>query len=235
VVQRLLKAGVQRERIHEIRNGIDLRPFDAAKPSLPKGKREEGLLVGLVGRLSPEKGVDIFIQAAALVLKKMPGTRFVVVGDGQDRDVLEGLIGELGVGEDVKLLGRRDDMPGVYASLDVMVSSSRQEGLPMALLEGMASRVPLIATPVGEIQAMVENGVTGVLVPAENAEALADALIDLLQAPEKRRRLAMAGRDRIEQEFSARRMADDYLAVYGTAVSQDARSGDTHAALKGTR
>ena len=82
VVQRLKTAGVRQDRIFEIPNGIDLRPFDAAQPSLPKGDAGNGLLVGLIGRLSREKGVDIFLRAAALVLREVPETRFVVVGDG---------------------------------------------------------------------------------------------------------------------------------------------------------
>jgi glycosyltransferase involved in cell wall biosynthesis len=218
VVQRLLKAGVRRDKIHEIRNGIDLRPFAAAKPSLAKPSTEGGLLVGLVGRLSREKGIDIFLRAAALVLREVPETWFVVVGDGPDRTSLENLIKELGIEENVRLTGRREDMPGVYASLDVMVSASRQEGLPMALLEGMGSRVPLIATPVGEVPMIVEKDISGVLVPVENEEALADALVALLRDPDMRRRLRMAGRERIEREFSATRMTADYLAVYEAAL-----------------
>jgi glycosyltransferase involved in cell wall biosynthesis len=217
VVKRLLKAGVQNDRIHEIRNGIDLRPFDGAKPSLPKPEIKDGLVVGLVGRLSREKGVDLFLRAAALVIRELPSTQFVVVGDGPDRMMLENLIRDLGVGESVKLLGRREDMPGIYASLDVMVSASRQEGLPMALLEGMASRAPLIATSVGEIPTIVENGVSGVIVPAESVEDLAHAIVELLRDPAERRRLGNAARERIEQEFSAMRMTSDYLAIYEAA------------------
>ncbi len=226
VVRRLQKAGVRRDRIYEIRNGIDLRPFDFAQPSLEKEGVGGGLLVGLIGRLSREKGVDIFIRASALVLREMPETRFVVVGDGPDLMALGELAAELGVSECVKLIGRRDYMPGVYASLDIMVSASRQEGLPMALLEGMASRVPLIATPVGEVPTVVENGVTGVLVPAEDEVALAVALIALLRDPGQRQRLAMAGRERIEREFSATRMTAHYLAVY-EAVTRTSGTGST--------
>ena len=218
VVQRLKTAGVRQDRIFEIPNGIDLRPFDAAQPSLPKRVAGNGLLVGLIGRLSREKGVDVFIQAAASVLREVPETRFVVVGDGPDRAALEGLTTELGINKSVEFLGRRDDMPGVYASLDVMVSASRQEGLPMALLEGMASSVPLIATPVGEVPALVENDVTGVLVPVEDENTLATELIALLRDSNRRERLAAAGLERIERDFSAARMTVDYLAVYEKTI-----------------
>ena len=170
----LLRAGVRADKISMIRNGIDLRIFDRASGVL---KNELGWkdypLIGLVGRLSMEKGVDIFLIAAALVLKQLPNAKFVVVGDGPDRAKLDALIDELGIRHSVRMLGRRDDMPAVYASLDLMVSSSRSEGLPIAILEGMASRLPLVATPVGAVPTVVLDGRTGVLVLPESPELLA--------------------------------------------------------------
>ncbi len=169
VKQRLLRAGVHEERIHLVRNGIDLRSFDNAQPSLRRGTHaNRPPIVGLVGRLSIEKGVDIFLHAAARVLAELPSTKFVVVGEGPDRDKLESLIDDLKIRESVSMLGRRDDMPSVYASLDIMVSASRQEGLPIAILEGMASRLPLVATAVGEVPTVVLDGRTGVLLPPED-------------------------------------------------------------------
>jgi glycosyltransferase involved in cell wall biosynthesis len=102
--------------------------------------------------------------------------------------------------------------------LDVLVSSSRQEGLPIAILEGMASRLPLIATPVGAIPTVIQDGRTGVLVPSENAELLARAIVDLLQDHEKRQRFGSAAKRLVEEEFSAARMTADYLRVYEDAV-----------------
>jgi len=215
VRQQLLRAGVSEDKIHLIRNGIDLRPFDSASPSL---RNDNSPLVGLVGRLSIEKGVDIFLQAAARVLVELPSTRFVVVGEGPDRDKLESLIDELKVRQSVSMLGHRDDMPSVYASLDIMVSSSRQEGLPMAILEGMASRRPLIATRVGDVPAVVLDGRTGVLLPAGDAGLLASGILTLLRDPARRERLGTAARKLIEDEFSATRMTADYLQIYEEAI-----------------
>jgi glycosyltransferase involved in cell wall biosynthesis len=219
VKQRLLKAGVREDKIHLVRNGIDLRPFDNATPSLPNAVSEDHPpIVGLIGRLSIEKGVDIFLHAAAQVLVELPSTKFVVVGEGPDRDKLESLIDELNLRESVSMLGRRDDMPSVYASLDIMVSASRQEGLPMAILEGMASSLPLIATAVGDVPTMVHDGETGVMVPPENAALLASAIVTLLRSPAQRESLGAAARKLIEDEFSADRMTADYLRVYKEAV-----------------
>lgn len=219
VKQRLLNAGVREDKIHLIRNGIDLRPFDNVSPSLPNAVPEDHPpIVGLIGRLSIEKGVDIFLQAAAHVLAELPSTKFVVVGEGPDRDKLESLIDSLKLRQSVAMLGRRDDMPSVYASLDIMVSASRQEGMPMAILEGMASRLPIIATPVGDVPVMVRDSQTGVIVPAEDAALLASAIIDLLRDPAGRERLGTAARKLIEDEFSADRMTADYLRVYREAI-----------------
>jgi glycosyltransferase involved in cell wall biosynthesis len=222
--QYLLSAGVRAGKIPLIRNGIDLRPFDRASAVVKEELNwHSNDVVGLVGRLSVEKGVDIFLHAAARVLTHLPDVKFVVAGDGPDRAELDALIGKLGIGGSVRMLGRRDDMPSLYASLDVMVSASRREGLPIAILEGMASRLPLVATPVGEIPTVVQNGRTGVLVPAEDPELLAAAIIELLRDPAKRERFGSAARQLVEDEYSAGRMTADYLRVYEDAIAEVAK------------
>lgn len=220
VRDRLLKAGVPQEKVRQIRNGINLRPYADALPSL---RTEFGAapIVGVIARLSQEKGVDVFLRAVPLVLDEVPEARFVVVGGGPDSEKLTALIAELGIGANVSMLGRRDDIPSVYASLDVMVSPSRLEGLPMAILEGMASACALVATAVGAVPTVVEDNRTGVLVPAENERTLAEAMVGLLCDPARRQRLGAAARRLMEEEFSAERMAEDYLRVYREAI--DAR------------
>jgi glycosyltransferase involved in cell wall biosynthesis len=220
VRQRLLGSGVKKDRIAMIGNGIDLRPFDRA-PAVVKDELNwhEYPVVGLVGRLSVEKGVDIFLNAAVLVLARCPDAKFVVVGDGPDSAALEALIDKLGIRGSVRMLGRRDDMPSVYASLDVMVSSSRLEGLPIAILEGMASRLPMVATAVGEVPAVVRNGRTGVVVPVEDPELLAEAIVELLRDPAKRERYGAEARKLVRDEYSAERMTADYLRVYEEAIA----------------
>lgn len=217
---RLLKAGVREERIRVVRNGIDLRPFDNVVPSLRDVSAPDGtLIVGLIGRLSVEKGIDIFLRAASRVVVEFPSAKFVVVGEGLDQDKLELLIDELKIRETVSMLGRREDMPSIYASLDVMVSSSRQEGLPMAILEGMGSGLPLVATAVGEVPTVITDDRTGVLVPSEDVDSLAAGILDLLQDSAKRLRLGDAAKQLIKEEYSAERMADDYLRVYTEAIA----------------
>jgi glycosyltransferase involved in cell wall biosynthesis len=231
VRQRLLKSGVRAEKIRIIRNGIDLRPFDRASAVV---KDELGWsacpLVGLVGRLSVEKGVDIFLHAAARVFAHCPDANFVVAGDGPDRAELDTLIDKLDIRDNVRMLGRCDDMAALYASLDIMVSASRQEGLPIAILEGMASRLPLVATAVGEVPTVIQDGRTGVLVPAEDPELLAAAIIELLRDPTKRELLGSAARQLVEDEFSAERMTADYLRVYEEAIAAAAKDRERRVA-----
>ncbi len=224
VQQRLLQAGVPAHRIHLIRNGIDLQPFDITRPSPGEHRGpDRPLLVGLVGRLATEKGIELFLQAARDVLVDQPSTKFVVVGDGPDRAKLEALIDHLGIRESVSMPGRSEDMPSVYASLDVMVSSSRKEGLPIAILEGMASRLPVVATAVGAVPSVVQDGRTGVLVPTGNVGALKSAILGLLRDSVQRERYGNAGRQSIAESFSAERMSADYLALYEEVLSAKVR------------
>ncbi len=220
VVARLLGAGVRKDRVHLIRNGIDLRPFEAAHSDATGSASGASLAVGLVGRLAPEKGVDLFLRAAARVLVELPQTRFFVVGDGPDRASLAALIEELKIGGEVSLLGHKEDMPAFYASLDLLVSSSRQEGLPIALLEGMASSLPVIATAVGAVPTVIDQDRTGVLVDAEDVDALAAAMLSLLKDAPRRARLGSAAHALIKQEYSATRMTADYLELYRRVLQQ---------------
>lgn len=208
---KLLSAGVLDRRIRIIRNGIDLRRFDRAED----GNRR----VGLVGRLAPEKGVDLFLRAAAMVLAEMPETQFVIAGDGPERAALESLIAQLGIGKRVTLAGQMDDMRGFYASLHVLVSASRQEGLPIALLEGMASRLPVVATAVGEVPKLVIHERTGLLVPPNDAESLGQAMLRLLRDDALRSTLAEAALRQVAEGFSSHNMTEEYLQLYQDVIA----------------
>ena len=229
VRQRLLGSGVNSHKIRMIRNGIDLQPFDGAFAVVKEELGWNGcLLVGLIGRLSPEKGVDIFMHAAARVLVECPDAKFIVAGDGPDRSGLDALIDKLRISESVRLLGRRNDMPALYASLDVMVSASRREGLPIAILEGMASRLPVVATAVGEVPSVIQPGRTGALVPPENPESLAAAIKTLLQDSVRREKLGDAAKLLIQKEYSAARMTAEYLRVYEEAITLASKGNHRH-------
>ncbi len=221
VTQKLQSAGVDKSRVRLIRNGVDLRPFgNAHRPRQIQNGVDRSLCIGLVGRLSQEKGVDLFLRAAADVLVDLPLTKFSIVGDGPDKPELEALIDQLNIRASASLLGRTEDMASFYASLDILVSSSRQEGLPIALLEGMASGLPLIATAVGAVPSIVQNDRTGILTPAENVAALAEAMSHLLRESALRERYGAAARTLIAEQYSAKRMSAEYLILYEMVIAE---------------
>ncbi len=215
VRQRLMKSGVSSSRISYIRNGIDTSLFEGVAPVLRQEfdwKKE--MIVGQVGRLSKEKGPDIFLLAAAIVLKEVPGARFILAGDGPDRENLERMAAVHGMQDSFKLLGRRSDVSKIYASLDILACASRSEGLPMSILEGMASGCALVVTDVGDVSQLVQDGSTGRLISAEDIQGLSAAILQLLADGALRQRLAAQGKEKVRQEFSADRMASRYIEFY---------------------
>lgn len=212
----LLQIGLPAEKLYLIPNGIDAAPFRQAAahpvPHLHAAGR-----IGIIGRLSPEKGVDLFVQAAAVVHRQHPETQFLIAGDGPERSTLESLAAQLGLSQHVHFLGRSETMPEFLASLDLVVSASRMEGLPMTLLEAMASGRPIVATTVGEIPTVLDGGKAGLLVPPENSHALAEAILTLLDDPNLRRTYADRAAHRVATSFSADQMTTRYLVMYAAA------------------
>jgi len=219
VEERLLSSGISKDKVQIIRNGVDVAAFKCrTEDTAATGTT---LAVGLAGRLSREKGVDVFLKAAAIVQRDFPSVRFVIAGEGPERESLEALIDELGLPACVSMPGRCDDMPTFYASLDVLVSASRTEGLPMGLLEGMASCLPIVATNVGDVSTIVRSGETGFLVPPEDSGPLGQAILKLLLDAPLREHFGSTAQKFVAREFSAERMATRYLSVYEAALSKD--------------
>lgn len=213
----LLQIGFPADRLHLVLNGIDITPFQqAAALAPPPGPAPR---IGLIGRLSHEKGIDLFLEAAALVHPQFPEARFLIAGAGPRRADLEDLTAQLGLTHCVQFLGRSDTMPELLASLDLVVSASRQEGLPMTLLQAMASGRPIIATTVGEVPTVLDGGKAGMLVPPENIPALANAILTLLRDPDLRRTYATEAAQRVAALFSADRMTAHYLTMYTAAIT----------------
>lgn len=215
----LVVAGVAPAHVHLVKNGLDTVPFTQRQEAgiLPRTQ----MRVGLAGRLAPEKGVDVFLKAALKLTRRFPGLEFAVAGDGPDRAKLANCAEAQQLGRGLHFLGRPASMPAFYASLDLLVSASRQEGLPMVLLEGMASGLPVVATRVGEVADVVKQGTTGLLVPPEDPDALAEAIAIVLTDIDLRQRFSAAGRARVLAEFSLERMAGEYDEIYRRALRRN--------------
>ncbi|MFN2468621.1 MAG: glycosyltransferase [Gaiellaceae bacterium] len=205
------RRGDGRPRSFVVPLGIDLERFGAAEPTLEKA----GPLVGNVARLAEQKGQRYLLEAAARVVGRRPDVRFVLVGEGELRPALETQARSLGLGDRVLFAGARDDVPDLLASFDVFAFPSLFEGLCVAVIEAQAAGVPVVATPVGGIRETVVDGETGILVPPRDAEALAAAILRLLERPEEGRRLAAEARRRVRERFSEERMVEETLALYG--------------------
>jgi glycosyltransferase involved in cell wall biosynthesis len=196
-----------------IRSGVDLRKVQSADPAATAEVRRryapgDTRLVTLVGRLTSPKTPEVFVDAAAMVLKDHPATTFLVVGDGEKREDLEAQIRRLGVEGKVVLAGLRSDVPEILAASDITVHSSTHEGLPKTVLEGMAAGTPVVATAVGGVPAVVEHGVSGLLVDPLDPAQLAHAISILLHDEPLRRRLAAAASSALEELTIDRTVAD---------------------------
>jgi len=211
-------------RVSVIRNGIDLERIDEAGAM---AEHAESLLSGLgapvpaapplvvlsVGRLVRSKDYPTLLAAFRQVAARVSDVELWIVGDGPQRRYLAGLADRPSAGRRVRLLGARSDVPRLLRHAALVVSSSRAEGAPNALLEAMAARVPVVATAVGGVPEIVRDGVDGRLVPAGDVTALASAMIDLLEDGDTARRLGASARSRVEQDFTAERMADATCAL----------------------
>lgn len=217
------KKGVASERIRVIPNGVDLDNYgnmatrESALSEL--GASKENLVVGFVGRLHHLKGVDLLIDAAAAVKKRLPRVEFVFVGDGPEDETLKELAAEHGVSDIVRFAGYRRDAWRLMPAFDVVVLPSRDEAQSISLLEAMACGKPVVAARVGGIPEVVDDRVTGLLFPRENVSMLAKTLIDLLDDPQRRAIMGAAGRQRVRERFSQEEMLQKTLALYNAGAA----------------
>jgi len=213
------REGADPARVRVIPNGIDLERFDreaAASPRPPvEGLRPEAPVVALVANMKHGvKGHGDFLLAAASVARALPAARFLLVGDGGLRPELERRARELGLGSAAIFTGRRTDVPSLLSRCTAAVSSSRSEGLSNAIMEAMAASLPVVATAVGGNVELVRDGRTGFLVRPGDASQLAARLVDVLRDPGLAARLGHAGRRRVEDEYSARRLGERLQMLY---------------------
>lgn len=217
------RVGLPKEKLVVVHYGLDDAPAPwGENPSLELPADARVLLA--LGRLVPQKGLDLAVRALPAIRRSHPTAVLVVAGEGPERPALERLAAEVGVADAVFLPGRAGDVAALLARAELLVHPSRWEGFGLVLLEAMLAARPVVATAVSSIPEIVVDGETGVLVPPEDSDALAEAIVRVLDDPGS---LGAAGRARALAEFSAGGMARRTAAVYADAIRTTASAHDS--------
>jgi len=205
--EKVRRAGVRADRVAVIRNAVRAERFQNVDPAdrqvlarmFPQVPER---IIGSAGRLSPEKGFGVLVDAAAIVVRSEPSARFIHFGDGPLRATIQSRIDELGLEGRFILAGLRDDLDRFLPHWDLCVLPSFTEGLPTVVLESYAAGVPVVATAVGGTPEAVADGIDGYLVPPGDPVRLARRILDTLSADDQRREMGQRGRDRIRTQFT---------------------------------
>jgi glycosyltransferase involved in cell wall biosynthesis len=201
-----------------IYNAVDLERYDHPEPCCTLaeeyGMEPGSQIVGVVARLEPEKGHPTLLEAWPAVLRKVPDAYLLIVGEGARREALEQQVRALRIAHRVVFTGRRDDVPAVTAALDVAVLPSYREAQGLTILEAMALSRPVVASNVGGIPEMIEDGVTGLLVPPNDPPALATAIVRLLQDHSLADTIGRAGHDLVHDRFCIEIMVKAVEEIY---------------------
>jgi glycosyltransferase involved in cell wall biosynthesis len=214
----LLAEGFPGSRLEVAYNGVDPGP-PAGEGARKEARRQLGIgedrfAVGTVGRLDPVKDLSTLIEGFTILEREAPGAVLLVVGEGPERTHLEELVRARDLCDSVVFSGHRTDVRDLLPALDLYVNSSLTEGVSLTIIEAMAASLPVVATRVGGNPEVVLDGLTGVLVPARDAGALARAIRSLAENEERRRAWGAAARRVVEERFSFNRMLDLYIAAY---------------------
>jgi len=213
--------GIPPDKIIKIYNGIET---DYYKPVGNEEMRykirrefavnDSDILIASLGRLVWQKGFEYFLHAIPEILREIPDARFILVGDGPLRPELERLAVELGEGDKIIFAGYRSDVRDVLAALDIVVIPSVLEGFPMITLEAMAMAKPIVAAKIDGITEQITDGINGILIPPKDSSAIAQAIIRLINDRESGKKLGLAARKKVEQEFSVEKMVSETEKVY---------------------
>ncbi|MCW5802413.1 MAG: glycosyltransferase [Deltaproteobacteria bacterium] len=214
------------DKLHVIYYGVDIGEIDRVAPDevarvrAELGARPDDVLVGSVGRLVEQKDYPTQLRALALAVPRARRLRMVVAGAGPLDGELRALAAELGIADRLRWLGERRDVGTVLRALDAFVIASKFEPFGVAVLEAMAARLPIVATEVNELPEILDHGRAGVLVPAEQPEALADALVTIAADPDLRARLGRRARSVAAARYSLASVITQYQRIYDTVTGE---------------
>jgi glycosyltransferase involved in cell wall biosynthesis len=222
IEHKIVEEGRRGAPVSLIYNGVDLQRYNHQQPCCTLHEDyhldPEAPIVGVVARLEAEKGHRTLLDAWPVVLAAVPNARLLVVGEGSERDSLEAQADILGISGRVVFTGRREDVPAVTAALDISVLPSYREAQGLSVLEAMALSRPVVASAVGGIPEMIEDGVSGLLVPPHDCDALAAAIIRLLTDHPLADTLARRGHDVVHDRFCIELMVHAVSELYDTAA-----------------
>ncbi len=220
VAQQLIELGVNPAKITVIYNGIQISEFKPKNFDQTYNQKErDEITIGTLARLDPVKRLDVLIEAARIVVNSLPEARFVIGGAGPMEQALLQKIQDLKLETYVKMVGFVEDVPAFLAGLDIFALSSDSEGLGLAVIEAMAQGLPVVATAVGGVIEVVQDNVTGFLVPPGNPRDMAQCLVRLAIDPQMAAHMGRNGRKRVEELFDAKVMAQKTVEVYEEVVS----------------
>jgi glycosyltransferase involved in cell wall biosynthesis len=210
----LAKEGFPAEKVYVIPNGVDTNRF-APTPDVNGVRGELGIgpadpIVSIVAALRPEKNHELFLEAAAQVVKQVADARFLIIGDGPRQEPLKRYAAKLEITANVRFLGTRSDVPRLLSASDVFALTSHNEAKPISILEAMSVGIPVVATNVGSIKEAVRDGETGYLVPPGDASAFAARLVALLENPIRAREMGAIAREVVIESWSIEAMVHRY-------------------------
>ena len=216
--------GFDPRQIRVVRNGVDFERFANASGDreklFPNLRREDHLIAVVANMNFKSKGHAHLIAAGREICREFPRAKFLFIGDGIERPELERTVEELRLRDHFLFLGRRDDVANILACCDLFILPSWAEGLPNSVLEAMAAGVPVVATRVGGIPEIIEDGVGGLLVPAKDSRALAAAIAQLLRDPQRAQRFAEVAQERASTEFSYERLLAALDTLYQESLPE---------------
>lgn len=210
---------IQQKRIKVIYNGAELEQFSISTISEKQAIRnkvgipENVVLIGVVANLRPVKRIDNFLRAAAIVNAALPITQFVIAGDGEQRQELESLATELGIFGKTTFLGKRTDIPNILKALDIAVLSSDSESFSNAIVEYMATGLPVVATDVGGCREMIDDGTNGYVVPPSDSETMAERIIKLVNRTDLEL-IRQGNNEKVRNLFSCETMVKSFEQLY---------------------
>jgi len=216
--------GVPQNKVVLIPNGIDISRFEKVSDSIRTQKKEElhlgnGLTIGIIARLSDVKGHSVLIRAMGQVVQEIKTANLLIVGQGKLESDLKKLADDLGLSKNIHFFPVVNNTSEFLTLFDIFVMPSLQEGLGLSIMEAQAAGIPVIASNVGGIPSLIRNGETGILVTPSDVSALARAMIDLLNDPQKRKELSQRGYESIKKNFSADQMVEQTQNLYERLVA----------------